>query len=160
MKTRLLSFIVPAVFVGGVFVWGACAVAGASEGRVSGAGARADAWRRHVKSKEDSVLKELEWRCVGPAYGGGRIESIACPSGYTSTIYAGAGSGNVWKTENNGATWKPIFENESTFAVGCVAVAPTNADIVWVGTGEVLMARSSYAGTGVFKSVDGGQSWC
>jgi len=156
MKTRTLRLIVALVFVGGVLVLAACAVA---EGPVTGAAARADAWRRHVKGKEESALKELQWRCVGPAYGGGRIESIACPSGYTSTMYVGAGSGNVWKTENNGATWKPIFENESTFAVGCVAVAPTDADIVWVGTGEVLMARSSYAGTGVFKSVDGGQSW-
>jgi len=69
------------------------------------------------------------------------------------------GAGNLWKSQNNGTTWKPIFENESTFAIGSVAVAGTDPDIVWVGTGEVLMARSSYAGTGVFKSLDAGQTW-
>jgi len=105
------------------------------------------------------MFKDLTWRCVGPAYTSGRIESIAVPEGYTSTIYIAPGSGNVWKSENNGLTWKPIFEHESTFAIGSVAVARTNPEIVWVGTGEVLMARSSYAGTGVFKSSNGGESW-
>jgi hypothetical protein len=66
------------------------------------------------------------------------------------------GSGNVWKSDNNDLTWTPIFENESTFTIGEIAIAPSNPDIVWVGTGEVLMARSSYAGTGVFKSTDAG----
>jgi len=120
---------------------------------------RSKAWEQHVELQEESIFKDLQWRCVGPAYCGGRIETIACPAGYTSTIYVGAGAGNLWKSENNGTTWKPIFENESTFAIGAVAVAPTDPNIVWVGTGEVLMARSSYAGTGVFKSIDGGASW-
>ena len=90
---------------------------------------------------------------------GGRIETIACPRGKTSVIYVGAGSGNLWKSVNNGTTWKPIFDDESTCAIGSVTVAPSNADIVWVGTGERLMARSSYAGTGVFKSTDAGATW-
>ncbi len=120
---------------------------------------RNEAWEQHIKLQEESIFKDLQWRCVGPAYCGGRIETIACPAGYTSTIYVGAGAGNLWKSENNGTTWEPIFENESTFAIGAVAVAPTDPNVVWVGTGEVLMARSSYAGTGVFKSVDGGASW-
>ncbi len=123
---------------------------------VDGAGA---SWQYHVRLKNESKLKELNWRTLGPAYCGGRIETIACPSGNTLTIYVGVGSSNLWKTENNGATWKPIFENESAFAIGSVAIAKTNQDIVWVGTGEVLMARSSYAGAGVFKSVDAGLSW-
>ncbi|MCF7955904.1 MAG: hypothetical protein K9M75_08900 [Phycisphaerae bacterium] len=116
-------------------------------------------WEYHLRLKKESRFRNLKWRSLGPAYCGGRIESIACPAGYTSTIYVGAGSGNLWKTENNGTTWKPIFDNESTFAIGSVAVAPSDPDIVWVGTGEVLMARSSYAGTGVFKSTDAGESW-
>jgi photosystem II stability/assembly factor-like uncharacterized protein len=120
---------------------------------------RLAAWEQHNILKDESIFKDRKWRCAGPAYCGGRIESIACPSGVTSTIYVGVGSGNLWKTENNGTTWQPIFDHESTFAVGAVAVAPSNPDTVWVGTGEVLMARSSYAGTGVFKSLDGGDSW-
>lgn len=99
------------------------------------------------------------WRSVGPRLQGGRIESIACPKGKTTVMYVGAGSGNLWKSVNNGTTWKPIFEHESTFAIGDVAVAPSDANTVWLGTGERLMARSSYAGTGVFKSTDAGDTW-
>ena len=120
---------------------------------------RAESWDYHVKLREESLFAKMKWRTVGPAYQGGRIESIACPDGYTSTIYVGVGSGNLWKSENNGTTWKPIFDNESTFTIGSVAVSKSNPDVVWVGTGEVLMARSSFAGTGVFKSVDAGQTW-
>ncbi|MFC2118312.1 hypothetical protein ACFLSY_06700, partial [Bacteroidota bacterium] len=100
-----------------------------------------------------------KWQATGPMKQGGRIESIVCPKGHTSTIYVGVGSGNLWKTINNGTTWKPVFDNESTFTIGSVAVAPSDPDIVWVGTGEILMARSSYAGTGVFKSTNAGESW-
>jgi len=124
-----------------------------------GTDGRRVAWEQHNTLKRESIFKDRQWRCVGPAYCGGRIESIACPAGVTSTIYVGVGSGNLWKTENNGSTWQPIFDHESTFAVGAVAVAPSHPEILWVGTGEVLMARSSYAGTGVFKSLDGGDSW-
>ncbi len=120
---------------------------------------RLKSWEFHLKLRNESVFKELEWRAVGPQKQGGRIESIACPPGNTSTIYVGAGSGNLWKTMNNGTTWEPIFEYESTYAIGAVAVSESNPDIVWVGTGEILMARSSYAGTGVFKSSDAGKSW-
>lgn len=120
---------------------------------------RMESWDYHVKLKNESIFKDLKWRAAGPAFQGGRIESITCPAGYTSTIYVGVGASNLWKSENNGTTWKPIFDNESTFAIGSVAVSKSNLDIVWVGTGEVLMARSSYAGTGVFKSVDAGQTW-
>ncbi len=116
-------------------------------------------WEYHNRLKDESIFKDRQWRCVGPAFCGGRIESIACPAGNTSTIYVGVGSGNLWKTENNGSTWQPIFEHESTFAIGAVAVASTDPNVLWVGTGEVLMARSSYAGTGAFKSLDGGANW-
>ncbi|UCE41436.1 MAG: hypothetical protein JSV17_00125 [Candidatus Aminicenantes bacterium] len=120
---------------------------------------RMNAWEHHCKLKEESPFKDLKWRVVGPEFCGGRIEAIACHPDEPYTVYVGAGSGNLWKTKNNGTTWEPIFENESTFAIGCVTIAPSDPDIVWVGTGEVLMARSSYAGTGVFKSTDAGKTW-
>jgi photosystem II stability/assembly factor-like uncharacterized protein len=123
------------------------------------AAARRDSWRHHLELEQESIFKDLKWRQPGPAFQGGRIESIACPAGNTSTIYVGVGSGNLWKSNNNGITWEPIFENESTFAIGSVAVSQSDPDIVWVGTGEVLMARSSYAGTGIFKSTDSGRTW-
>ena len=116
-------------------------------------------WEHHLKLKAESRFKDLKWRQTGPAFQGGRIESIACPPGYSSIIYVGVGSGNLWKSNNNGITWEPIFENESTSAIGAVAVSKSDPNTVWVGTGEVLMARSSYAGTGVFKSVDSGRTW-
>lgn len=109
--------------------------------------------------EQESPFANLEWRAVGPQKQGGRIESIAVRAGETSTFYVGVGSGNLWKTVNNGTTWTPIFEKQSTFAIGDVAVSESDPNVVWVATGEVLMARSSYAGTGVFKSVDAGETW-
>lgn len=92
---------------------------------------------------------------------GARVEAIAIPPGNTGTIYAGVGSGNLWKTVNNGLTWRPIFEHESAFAIGDVAVSQSHPNIVWVGTGEAQPRYAGYAypGTGVFKSSDAGQSW-
>jgi photosystem II stability/assembly factor-like uncharacterized protein len=133
--------------------------AGDSRNRPADPVTRIKSWEHHLKLKEESIFKDLKWRTAGPAFQGGRIESIACPPGYTSTIYVGVGAGNLWRSNNNGATWDPIFENESTFAVGSVGVCESDPNVVWVGTGEVLMARSSYAGTGVFKSTDSGETW-
>ena len=122
--------------------------------------ARLDSWQRHLELKQNSPYKHLQWRTVGPRKQGGRIESIACPPGNTSVMYIGVGSGNIWKTVNNGITWKPIFEYESAGAIGDVAVSQSDPNILWVGTGEVLMTRNStIPGMGVFKSTDAGGSW-
>jgi len=119
---------------------------------------RLEAWRQHQRMERESPAP-VTWRSVGPRMQGGRIESVAVAPGRTSTIYAGAGSGGVWKSINNGTTWTPIFDNEATTSIGAIAVAPSDPNIVWVGTGEVLMARSSYAGLGVYKSTDAGATW-
>ena len=116
-------------------------------------------WDNHQKLKTTSPFKHLNWRCAGPEFHGGRISSIAVDPRNPYVIYIAAGAGNLWKTTNNGTTWKPIFDHESTFAIGDIAVSQSNPDIIWVGSGEDLMARSSYAGTGMFKSTDGGKSW-
>ena len=121
---------------------------------------RLKSWERHDELKSKSEFKDLKWRAVGPRKQGGRIEAIACPPGNTSVMYVGVGSGNVWKTVNNGTTWKPIFEHESSGAIGAIDVSQSNPDVVWVGTGEVLMTRNSaLPGMGVFKSTDGGKTW-
>ena len=98
---------------------------------------------------------------LGPLSEGARIEAIAVPAASRNTIYVAPGAGNVWKTTNNGLTWTPIFDHESAFAVGDIAVAPSNANIVWVGTGEVQprFAGYAFAGTGIFKSTDAGATW-
>jgi|Deesub1362A_J573_1020465.scaffolds.fasta_scaffold00427_3 photosystem II stability/assembly factor-like uncharacterized protein len=120
---------------------------------------RLHSWAQHLQMLKESPFRLLHWRAVGPKFQGGRIESIACPPGDPKTIYVGVGAGNIWKTTNGGMTWEPIFEHESTFTIGSIAIAKSNPKIVWVGTGENLMARSSFAGTGVFKSIDGGRTW-
>lgn len=123
------------------------------------ADARLRAFAQHEEMERTSPFSDLAWRAVGPRMQGGRIEGIAVAPGDTSTIYAGPGSGNIFKSTNNGTTWTPIFEKESSSTIGDIAVAPSDPNVVWVGTGEVLMARSSYAGTGVFKSTDAGATW-
>ncbi len=120
---------------------------------------RLKAWEQHELMKKTSIFKNLKWRSVGPEFMGGRITDIEVPPGNHFIIYVAVASGNVWKTENNGTTWIPIFESESTFTIGDIAVSPSNPDIIWVGTGESNSSRSSYAGTGVFKSEDGGKTW-
>ena len=120
---------------------------------------RRTAWADHVRMEASSPFKDLEWRPLGPVKQGGRIECIARGPDKSGALWVGAGSGNLWKSSSNGLTWNPVFDHESTFSIGDVQVARSDPSVVWVGTGEVLMARSSYAGTGVFKSTDGGQSW-
>jgi photosystem II stability/assembly factor-like uncharacterized protein len=121
--------------------------------------ARREAWARHQQLERESPVAALPWRAVGPRLQGGRIEALAVSPGRPSTIYAGAGSGGVFKSINNGTTWTPIFDREATTSIGSIAVAPSDPNVVWVGTGEVLMARSSYAGFGVYKSTDAGATW-
>jgi photosystem II stability/assembly factor-like uncharacterized protein len=135
-------------------------VAGATAQATSPA-ERMASWEAHQALEAVSLFRDLEWRAVGPMQAGARVEAIAVPPGNHGIIYVGVGSGNLWKTTNNGVSWTPIFEKQSTFTIGDVAVSASNPDIVWVGTGETQPRHSgySYAGTGVFKSVDAGQSW-
>jgi len=116
-------------------------------------------WEEHQKMKRESIFKKLKWRSVGPLVMSGRITDIAVPPGNHFTIYAAAASGGVWKTTNNGTTWKPIFDNESCITIGDIAVSKSDPNILWVGTGENNSSRSSYSGTGVFRSLDGGKTW-
>jgi photosystem II stability/assembly factor-like uncharacterized protein len=120
---------------------------------------RMKAWDHHVKLRESSIFKDVEWTAVGPRIQGGKIESVWSVKKRKSTLYCGSGSGNLWKSLNNGTTWKPIFENESTSSISVVTVSDKDPNLVWVGTGEPHMARSSFAGTGVFKSTDAGGTW-
>lgn len=135
------------------------ALPGQGQGPVTGGEARLESWKAHVQMKANSQFKNLKWRAVGPEQQGGRIETIACHPDEPYTIYVGAGSGGLWKSSNHGTTWTPIFDDQPTFAMGSIAIAPSDPDVLWLGTGEVLMARSSYSGLGIFKSVDAGKSW-
>lgn len=121
--------------------------------------ARIEAWEAHRRSTAEGPLPDARWRPIGPKNCGGRIEAVDSPRGEPGVIYAGVGSGGVWKSVNGGLSWRHVFADESTFAVGDVTVDPSNADVVWVGTGEAHLGGMSYDGTGVFRSEDGGATW-
>jgi photosystem II stability/assembly factor-like uncharacterized protein len=116
---------------------------------------------QHVEMKNNSKFKDLKWQFLGPTNVSGRITDIAvvAPKGKNYTMYVAAASGGVWKTENEGVTWSPIFEQGPSTAIGDIAIAPSNQQVVWVGTGEANIFRSSQSGAGIFKSLDGGKSW-
>ena len=110
-----------------------------------------------------SVVNATRFRNIGPFRTSAWVTEIAVPESpprdHLYTIYAATRSGGLWKTTNNGITWAPISDSVDAAAVGAVALAPSNPRIVWMGTGDQANARSSYAGQGVYKSVDAGQTW-
>src|SRR5216683_5269527 len=99
-------------------------------------------------------LKNLEFREIGPATMGGRIDDLAVVESNPSIVYVGTASGGLWKTTNSGTTWQPLFDNEGVSTIGDVTVAPSDPSIVWVGTGEPNNRQSSSWGNGVYKSTD------
>ncbi|MDZ7659760.1 VPS10 domain-containing protein [Fodinibius sp.] len=101
----------------------------------------------------------LEFRNIGPALFSGRIADIAIHPNDDNIWYVAVGSGGVWKTTNDGVTWDPIFDNQSSFSIGSVTIDPTNPNTIWVGTGENVGGRHVGYGDGVYKSTDGGQTW-
>ncbi len=111
----------------------------------------------------EDLLKALTFRNLGPFRAGAWVADIAVPESparaHLYTFYVAARHGGLWKTTNNGTTFEPIFDQQGTLAMGCVTTAPSNGDIVWVGTGDASNARSAYPGDGVYKSSDGGRTW-
>lgn len=103
--------------------------------------------------------KALEFRELGPAVMGGRIDDFAVVEGNPSVVYVGAASGGVWKTTNNGTTWEPVFDKQGVSTIGDIAIAPSDPSIVWVGTGEPNNRQSSSWGDGAYKSQDAGKTW-
>lgn len=103
-------------------------------------------------------IEELHFRNIGPAGMSGRVTTIDFDA-HTHTYYIGSASGGLWKSQNEGQTWTPIFEHEETSSIGAVAVDPTNPDVIWVGTGEGNPRNSQSSGHGMYKSIDGGETW-
>jgi len=107
----------------------------------------------------DKLFSNMKLRSIGPAYMSGRIADIAVDYKDPSTWYVAVGSGGVWKTENAGITWKPIFDSQPVYSIGDVTIDPGNSNIIWVGTGENNGGRHLSFGDGVYRSLDGGQTW-
>jgi len=122
---------------------------------------RVPGYERHLAMKQSSPSKDLRWQSLGPTNSSGRLADVdvAKMKGRTRAIYVAAGSGGLWKTENEGMTWTPVFELAASTSIGDVAVAPSNPDVVWIGTGEANIVRGATAGAGVYKSTDAGKIW-
>ncbi|TET83331.1 MAG: hypothetical protein E3J46_12465 [Desulfobacteraceae bacterium] len=116
---------------------------------------------QHVEMKQNSKFKDLKWQHLGPTNVSGRCTDVAvvAPKGKNYTIYVGAASGGVWKTENEGVTWEPVFDEGASTSIGDIAIAPSDQNIIWIGTGEANIFRSSQAGSGIYKSIDAGKTW-
>lgn len=122
---------------------------------------RLQGFARHLEMKKNSPFKDLKWQFLGPTNVSGRCTDVAVvtPKGKNYTIYVATASGGVWKTENEGTTWVPVFDQELSTSIGDIAIAPSNPNIIWVGTGEANIFRSSHPGCGIYKSVDAGKTW-
>ena len=105
------------------------------------------------------AISNISFRNIGPGFMTGRIADIEKDPHDSSTWYVAVASGNVWKTQNNGTTWNPIFENYGSFSTACLAIDPNNNGTIWLGTGENQSQRSAAWGDGVYKSLDYGKSW-
>lgn len=117
-----------------------------------------------VKAEKEHYLKSvsvssLRARNIGPAITSGRISDIAVHPDTRSTYYVATASGGVWKTTNAGTTYKPLFDNQGSYSIGCITLDPNNPNVVWVGTGENNNQRSVAYGDGIYRSNDGGTSW-
>ncbi|HZC85430.1 MAG TPA: hypothetical protein VE266_00395, partial [Steroidobacteraceae bacterium] len=101
---------------------------------------------------------DLTWRMVGPMRGG-RTRAVAGVATQPSVFYIGAVNGGVWKTDDGGRTWRPIFEGQPTQSIGAIAVAPSDPNTVYVASGEGLLRPDLSVGNGIYRSRDGGRSW-
>ena len=119
-----------------------------------------NSYREHLQLKNKSEIG-LQWVSLGPVLNSARVESIQVDEKNPGTMYVAFGSGNLWKTTNNGISWKPIFENQPSLGIGDIALAPSNSNIIYVGTGESLKKARNFTmpGTGIYRSTNAGESW-
>ena len=114
---------------------------------------------QEIQDPVQLVTEGVVFREVGPAIMGGRISDIAVNPDNPANIFVGFATAGLWKTTSDGMAWEPKFDNQVTASIGAVSIAPSNSNVVWVGTGEPQNRQSSPYGFGVFKSVDGGDTW-
>ena len=107
----------------------------------------------------DSSFASLKFRSIGPAFMSGRIADVAIHPQNDNVWFIAVGSGGVWRTKNSGITWKPVFDKQKVYSTGCVTIDPNQPNTIWVGTGENVGGRHISFGDGIYKSIDGGDSW-
>lgn len=113
----------------------------------------------HQAMVKDSPYMENSWQSVGASLMGGRGVDVAIHPDQDHVIYFATASGGVWKSSDDGQNWNPIFDKYATASIGDIAIAPSDPDEIWVGTGEANILRSTMAGTGIYKSTDGGRTF-
>jgi photosystem II stability/assembly factor-like uncharacterized protein len=115
----------------------------------------------HEEMRAGSDFGNLHWQFIGPTNISGRCTDVEAvgPKGKNYTIWVASASGGIWKSINEGVTFEPVFEHMGTSTIGDIAIAPSNPEIVWAGTGEANIFRSSNPGCGVWKTTDGGETW-
>jgi photosystem II stability/assembly factor-like uncharacterized protein len=104
-------------------------------------------------------FKNMKPRNIGPAGMSGRVTAIDALYSNPDVIFVGAASGGVWKTDNGGATWKPLFDEQPLINIGALKIQQSNPAVMWVGTGEGNPRNSLNLGEGIFKTLDGGKTW-
>ena len=108
---------------------------------------------------DDTWLEGFQWRSIGPANMSGRVTDVEGIPSPSKTFYVASAAGGIWKTTNNGTTFRPLFQNERVASLGDLAIAPSDTMQIWVGTGEEDSRNSISPGGGIYKSVDGGLTW-
>jgi photosystem II stability/assembly factor-like uncharacterized protein len=108
---------------------------------------------------DSSYFSGLKVRSIGPAGMSGRIACVDVMVDNPRIIYVGSATGGIWKSTNSGVTWKPIFDDQTTSSIGDLTIDPDNSEVVWVGTGEANPRNSAGVGRGVFKTLNGGETW-
>ncbi|MFT7540772.1 MAG: photosystem II stability/assembly factor-like uncharacterized protein, partial [Gammaproteobacteria bacterium] len=119
-----------------------------------------ESFQQYLAAREASPLG-LEWVPLGPVHNSARVEAVQGDPNAPGTLYAAFGSGNLWKTTDAGLSWRPLFEDQAALGIGDIALAPSDSDVLWLGTGESLKKARNFTmpGTGVYLSRDAGESW-
>jgi len=120
---------------------------------------RLEGFSQRLEMESASPLAALQFRNVGPEIQGGRIVDIEAPLASPDSLLVAFASGGLWRTDNRGGSWTPLFDDQSSMTIGDIALGDAEAKVIYVGTGENNSSRTSYSGTGIFKTTDGGQTW-
>ena len=122
------------------------------------AGRQADQTQKETARKGPEELKGLKYRLLGPAWGG-RVARAAGVPGDPTTYYAAGAASGVWKSTDSGLTWKPVFDDQPISSIGSIAIAPSDSNVIYVGSGEANIRGNVAAGNGIYKSLDAGKTW-